>query len=118
MAPLEALDVAIVDQTIAQLEQDGWTQRYLTKRSGERCLVGHLGVASARVVPDDAGSEEIDHSMRRILVVQRCLREIAGAHSLMEWNDEPGRTSDDVLELLRRGRERLVATIPTTTEEE
>ncbi len=72
------------------LKRDGWCQGRSEGPNGERCLVAALSVA---------GWRSTRMAWRRVF---EAIRQEAGAPSLTDWNDTPGRTADEVIALLRQ----------------
>lgn len=77
------------------LERDGWCQGTHTDPYGRRCAFGALQVARAYSDIRDDGS----------LKVYRLLHERTGG--VIDWNDAPGRTKQEVLALFRNTADEL-----------
>lgn len=96
-------------KAIDVLDERGWTQGSYNNEDG-CCAVGALGLA-ANALPDD-----IRHS-HYMTVRNELYREVStsvpdGADvgaDVIDWNDEPGRTADEVKALFRRAADRLEA---------
>ena len=88
--PLDATPLTDVQQTYLAaadlLERDGWSWRRGRSSGGGRCLVVAITDAARSLVAAEAGMDY--------------LREYLGRQPV-DWNDEPGRTKEDVINLLR-----------------
>ena len=72
------------------LREQGWGQRAFRPPGGGYCVLGALNVAAGLVYDDPGGLYELPF-----------LAEMPDAHLLLaRWNDETGRTQDEVLEAL------------------
>lgn len=74
------------------LETDGWCQLTGVDSKGRRCIVSALGLASG----EGAGSGQL-WAQANLAV----LRQLGNDLLLSAWNDERGRTADEVTALLR-----------------
>lgn len=74
------------------LREKGWCQGSYSTLDGRYCLWGVMlyGGGGVRV-----------HGVERLEIARRA-RRLAGAKHLIEWNDEPGRTADEVIGLFDR----------------
>ncbi len=70
------------------LERDGWCQGKF-RNSGAHCVVAALTAVDDWSAPEQAA-------------VRRRLRVHAGTEWLVNWNDAPERTADEVIALLRQ----------------
>lgn len=73
----------------------GWTQFvYIDAQTGARCLAGAIMDVTGTFSPTNSAYWELRHEVTRRV----------GDDSLgvVGWNDAPGRTADEVLELLDR----------------
>ena len=81
---------AVLNRAADILERDGWIQGAMYNRNGCRCALGALNSASTEL---DCGSEP---------VWDACFLLSADlGYDLPSWNDEDGRTVDEVTTLLR-----------------
>ena len=76
-----------LDQVAELIRRCGWCQHELKDSDGRLCLLGALGDLHGR--PGES-------------VARLWLYATAGTRHLGEWNDRPGRTVDEVLDLLKR----------------
>ncbi len=112
----------VFDQAAKLLERDGWCQGQFTRHSDfrrepRRCLLGALraviigeegftlGGRGCDVTPNmqrqmSASSEQLFVTAQRHGIV-----DAASAWKPAIWNDEPGRTVEDVISLLRKASE-------------
>lgn len=97
------VDLELIDEAIDGIQRDGWTQGAMQRSTGERCLVGHISYSGTTLGGRHGETGLID----RRIIVQRLLREITGWASLFTWNDEGGRSEEEVIDLLYRARERV-----------
>lgn len=108
VTPAQAADVA--EQAAQLLEDDGWCQRTAKDRDGRHCILGALADAGARL---ELGYVAAGRHIAVDLVTHLGLPtspDWIGAHDqtrLMDWNDEPDRTADDVIWALRHSAKRL-----------
>lgn len=79
----------VLERAAELLERDGWCQRQLHHCDGSRCVRGAIIDAALEV---GEGSLPPSEWLRRHLGAKR---------SLPEWNDDPGRTADEVIAKLR-----------------
>ncbi len=78
------------------LEQNGWCQRVLHNRKDEKCILGALGLAWVYMSRDDGMPLGQSHYRWA-----ECSLTAAMGEPVPLWNDQPGRTKDEVLEMLR-----------------
>lgn len=88
-----------------------WYQGYYGDGDGNYCAIGHLSVAAGltpRTIKNSFASENVfrvynDDVYKTLTVVQDVIREQYPEHSdgnISSWNDEVGRTEDEVLTVL------------------
>jgi hypothetical protein len=97
---------AIFRATAELLRRDGWIQDLDTNADGNRCLVQALDTICAsqsRKVRSRYHTDILDP-------LRKTLREQWGWNeSAIDWNDEPGRTAEEVITLLEQTAEKLEA---------
>jgi hypothetical protein len=94
-------------KTAELLRQDGWTQGVSRDLLGKRCLVGAAGQVGMEL---GFGPFNPFNSNVLFLPLLTVLREQWDWNSgLAHWNDEPGRTFDEVITLLEQTAEKLEA---------
>ncbi len=100
-------DIAVTDNAITILHNNGWAQGTMITPDGRRCLVRALEHASY-----------FGLSLRALHAVHRAIYGGAPDHHdsrsyvtsrLMQWNDTQGRHPDEVIEVLKLAREDLIA---------
>jgi len=102
MREVTVTEVADVLDEAASLYESGtygWVQGKYSydPRLGEapsRCLLGILDVAAIKV-----GGQMAVYSMAHNMIIDTLTTEIGG--SIPAWNDTPGRTLDEVIEILK-----------------
>ncbi len=101
------------------ITERGWLQRDFISHSGQVCLVGamrlaaagHAGIDPDKVFAAAHGDREVWPEENRYALKHtfdesvRLVAARVGGKLIHEWNDEPGRTSDEVVALLRRAAE-------------
>lgn len=94
------------------LEWDGWTQEEYVGPNGCRCIVG----AVTKVLGGDDGEMSVPVANKERLFAARRLvaTQIGDARTdywfdVIDWNDEPGRTADEVIVALRAAADRAEA---------
>lgn len=90
-------DVAKVLETAAEvINERGWCQGIYRKDSGEVCAIGALVTADCRL---ELGGQAYPRAVGAVSgAAHRLDPEVM---SVVEWNDRPGRTKDEVVQLLR-----------------
>jgi len=68
------------------IERDGWCTETFAEKDGSRCIAGAILAASADRTEYSQTAEEIEREL--------------GCGTLMQWNEAPGRTVEDVLAAL------------------
>lgn len=91
----------LADKAIEVLERDGWCQGFLTNSQGQHCLLGAMNQAHYN---DEVGDFHQFYELRQA-VSAHIYNGTGDASSITLWNDTPGRTREDVIELLRRAGE-------------
>lgn len=76
-----------VQRVIDRIKKHGWTQYDFGRSEGPACLMGHISHALRNPVS------------KRSLVLG--LGETVGS-SVIHWNDTPGRTKQDILDILEK----------------
>jgi hypothetical protein len=96
----------ILEEAIKLIQERGWFQKRLGK-PGQVCL----GLAIART--SGSGPEKLE----ALLLLRTIISQIpdnrppGSFYSIVDWNDAPGRTKEDVVGLLRKGIETCTPTI-------
>lgn len=77
------------------IESHGWCQNSYTSAGGKLCLLGAVKVARG-LTPEDAEDTEalVERACERVYVS-------LGLRRVHIWNDEPGRTKEEVIAKLR-----------------
>jgi hypothetical protein len=97
----------VIDQAIDRIETDGWCQGSLgvhpkSTRGLSVCLLGAIGIYQVRG-SYFAPTPDVEEAKRLLAeMIPRCGDE---QHSLFMWNDDPQRTRDEVIDLLKRVRD-------------
>jgi pyrimidine operon attenuation protein/uracil phosphoribosyltransferase len=92
-----ALMADLLDEAAAILEHDGWCQADLHNDLGQHCAAGAITLAAFRADLDHRGVyEQLTHDGIRALEVS-----LGGRVPVVDWNDTPGRTVQEVLDALR-----------------
>ena len=84
----------ILEKAITLLEEKGWFQHKATV-TGQLCLVASLAWITKQ-------GEEYHEAYNLLSGIAKGSSETY-FFSLMEWNDAPGRTKEEVIELLKKG---------------
>jgi len=97
---------AIVGRAVELLETEGWCQYHWERetRRGtiERCLGGSLFKALQDLhAPLGVPERDLDYYSEIVSALRSNLREKGWPMSYLSWNDAPGRTKEEVLDLLR-----------------
>ncbi|HRJ90587.1 MAG TPA: hypothetical protein PLU21_00060 [Candidatus Saccharibacteria bacterium] len=92
----------------------GWTTHQWTGPAGEECLVQALGMHAGVTNEGDDTTTQLPKAVMMPLVRELGLEpeehtRLAIAAALWTWNDQPGRTVDEVTALLQRVASRLEA---------
>lgn len=96
MSALQAVLLGAADV----LERDGWCQGEGIDDDGRRCIVSALGAASGTGFEGGRLWTESNLAVRR---------QLNNDELLSTWNDEPGRTIDEVTALLRATAEAVAS---------
>jgi hypothetical protein len=95
------------------LDERGWFQGWYIRDDGCVCAVGAVNLAASEADGNEALDLDAESEWDNISTSVRWARENAlealrGAvdGSIVEWNDKPGRTKDEVQAILRRAAER------------
>lgn len=103
---MESADPELFDKAVEVLEQRGWCQGKLEATDGRVCAVGALRAAAwgdpySRTFP---GEEKVDvEPVERALdAVNAVLSGPRARSMIVSFNDEPGRTAEEVIDLFRR----------------
>ncbi len=103
LTPQEMAD--ILDKAADLLEADGWGQHAFQKPDGSMCSVGAIRKAVSgnseiifyRISSEDQICTELEKHLDR----SPTRREVAPTDAVMRWNDHPGRTMFEVIDLFR-----------------
>ena len=91
----------VIEDVLAEMARllrvDGWCQGALVDDEGRRCLAGALLTATADL--SDAMEDQ----------VRVCVEEALPRGTIAAWNDTPGRTVEEVLEVIASGMTALSA---------
>lgn len=83
-----------LNQAADLIEDEGWTQYKWKSRTGERCIMGAIrdvaGVPELAAIPDGSIGAEARNAIARYLWYPPSI-----------WNDQLGRTAEEVVEALR-----------------
>lgn len=98
----------VLEGTKKSLLERGWCQNRVQTPTGERCLLGHLSWWNGGLGSECYSEENIKHrywlsgyDMGRDFLINNLKKGSRGdAMVLSNWNDAPGRTKEEVLELL------------------
>lgn len=75
------------------IRKHGWVRHRFLDYRGRVCMVGAVrSVCSGSPGVSTANSDRMENALRRIIKEQ----------NLIDWNDTPGRTKDEVLEVFDR----------------
>lgn len=87
----------ILNQAADYLEAFGWVQETLIDKQGRACLIGSIekvaGILDKDYNRTDAGE---------LVKAYQYLYDQLGHYYPADWNDEPGRTAGEVIDLLRK----------------
>jgi hypothetical protein len=87
--------VDVFERAAELLKRDGWTQNSFGQSGEPMCLVGAISVARSELaLPPETVQWERAFSI---------LYSLTFPEKLTEWNDDEGRTAQEVLYLLERG---------------
>jgi hypothetical protein len=89
------------------LRRDGWTQEYM-HCDGKHCALGAVEVVVDPDLHDDDGWD--DEQNRRFADAAKLLRRVTGESQIVDWNDAPGRTADEVIAALEAAAQAAEAT--------
>lgn len=98
----------IIDDIADRIERDGWVQGFLHE-DGHHCTLGAINV----VLADQQRSRSLEHQITKAILDTINQREDVladqpdGWTSIPAWNDEYGRTQQQVLDTLRYTAKRL-----------
>lgn len=91
-----------LQRAIDILEREGWIQGAMEGGAGGVCLLGALNIAPSWDVKFDlVRGEPVSFGYVRDVLEDRI-----GDRSIVSWNDQPGRTKSEVLDVLREAIER------------
>jgi hypothetical protein len=79
------------------LRRDGWTQGFM-HCDGKHCALGAVEVVVDPDTNDDEGWD--DEQNRRFADAAKLLRRVTGESQIVDWNDDPGRTAEEVIAAL------------------
>lgn len=104
--------VDILDAAIDRLNERGWTQNEQGRKEGPNCLTGAVYWGTADLIC--ASAIEVEREFVAVDVayaaLERRLRDKLGRWAgLQGWNDQPERTAEDVILLLKEARYELEA---------
>lgn len=89
----------VLDGAAKAIEEQGWCQHMMQNAEGNLCLMGGL-LHGARQTQCPGFYEAAQ-------AVEDQVKQQTGASLVALWNDEPGRSVEDVLLLLKRAKETL-----------
>lgn len=87
----------VFDKAVALIEERGWCQGIMRDEGGELCADGALWFAALEFAPGAPDYDAVRMASWNLLQL-RTEMQFGG---LVEYNDHPGRTKDEVLEMLR-----------------
>lgn len=120
--PIVKSEVEVLQNALNHLETKGWTQKRFQKNTGEACLIGaiRIGMREGRVRNPSHLTTGENQMMTRILNIlpdafvrmearrkKKALSKFLAMktpfyhNSPIAWNDMPGRTADEVKQLIR-----------------
>lgn len=100
--PITEHDLA--EATIARLRLCGWTQGSYGPEEGPNCLDGALSLVARELIPGDPldGRYQRPPAARLAAAIQREIdRRTGRPQHVTNWNDTPGRTVAEVLDVIR-----------------
>jgi hypothetical protein len=88
------------------IEERGWCQHVLQAEDGRVCLEGAVRIASGvKLFRSRTGrithASDDAHLPAALNAIRMLQRQLLSAKGPWEWNDQPGRTKDEVLKLIR-----------------
>ncbi len=100
----------ILKRAIENWETKGWLQHSSRNAAGASCSSGGIKMATFQLGLFDTYRHYEDAS----IAFRTTIREDSGnrSHSIISWNDEPGRTKEDVILAAKKTIERLEANDP------
>jgi hypothetical protein len=82
------------------LERDGWTQKRMYD-DGTRCMVGAMLCAATGIESYVRMSDFTEDQLNVYQEGRQTVVELLGSFMLTGWNDTPGRTQEEVVQVLR-----------------
>lgn len=76
------------------LRRDGWTQGDLVDKDGCRCVLGAIDRAAWERLDERSVDDDLVQEM------WTAVAKIIGTNAIVKWNDDPGRTADEVIAAL------------------
>lgn len=96
----------LCERAADRLERYGWVQKDLGRPNEAACLVGSIWFEAQSQLTDE-GISEYSAALRAVRDVLGMDPSTAGSPDLLDWNDLPGRTQDEVVECLRLASKEL-----------
>lgn len=96
------------------IDKHGWVQGQMQDTKGRCCAVGAIAVAASEVSEENVWAirSDAENRLARTLVDEETLSiagDVLGRFDLIvRWNDESGRTKDEVVQALRQAAEVVV----------
>lgn len=90
----------VLEAAAKYLEEHGWTQDVFVTYDGCACAVGAIRLAAGGGRHED-DETHIQTNYLSSTATAAVSKRLAPVSSLLSWNDEPDRTADEVITLLR-----------------